>query len=168
MLDDKRSNALVIDYDRDIEAIRKEFFSAGKDLDPVYFEELYTQALIRTYMRDALHTDSKQPEALTRLLYELHPQAFDGGDTPLIVMLSRIDVTDLRDAADRWIRSLNISSDFRPEAIYFVSKCYEKIGDTANAMKYFRLLADSPHFVDQGAKIDACLILVAAISNKGM
>ena len=159
LLDDKRSNALVIDYDRDIETIKKELFAAGKDLDPVYFEELYTQALIRAYMRDALHADSKQPEALTKLLYELHPQTFDSGDTPLIVMLFRIDVADLHDAADRWIRSLDISLDFRPEAIYFVGKYYEKIGDTANAMKYFRLLADSPRFVDEGAKIDACLIL---------
>ena len=98
-------------------------------------------------------------EALTKLLYELHPQTFDSADTPLIVMLSRIDATDLHDAADRWIRSLNILLDFRPEAIYFVGKYYEKIGDTANATKYFRLLADNPHFVDEDAKIDACRIL---------
>ncbi len=93
------------------------------------------------------------------LLFEVHPQSFDSADIPLMVLLSRIDTRELHPAADRLIRSFDVASERRPEALYFIGKYYEAIGDRVNAMKYFQLLADQPGFIDEGAKIDACLIL---------
>src|SRR5260370_24656879 len=110
-------------------------------------------------MRIALHERATKPEQLIRLLFEVHPQSFDNADIPLMVLLSRIDTHDLHPAADRLIRSFNIPTERRPEALYFIGKYYQANGDEVNAMKYFQLLADGPGFIDERAKIDACLIL---------
>ena len=164
---ERESNAPVIDYDADAGAIRKTFLSAGNKLDPIYFEELYTQALVRNYMRTALNTTSQQPERLTKLLYDLYPQSFDTGDSPLLVLLSRIDTSGLHNAADRLLRSFDTTSDVRPEALYFLGKYHEHTGDTVTAMKYYHSLADRPDFVDEGAKIDASLLLGRYYVKKG-
>ena len=148
-----------INYDDDIDVIRKDFLTPSKPLDPICYEELYTQALVRNYIRTTLHETTTKPEQLTRLLFEVHPQSFDSADIPLIVLLSRIDTRELHPAAGRLIRSFDVASERRPEALYFIGKYYEAIGDRVNAMKYFQLLADQPGFIDEGAKIDACLIL---------
>jgi CubicO group peptidase (beta-lactamase class C family) len=155
----KEASEPAIDYDRDAGTIRKALHSAGKKLDPIHFEELYTQALVRNYMRLNLNVASTKPEELTKLLYELHPQSFDDGELPLLVLLSRTDTSGLRDAAKRLIRSFDTTSDVRPEALYFLGKYYEHIGDSVSAMNSFHSLADRPDFVDEGAKIDASLLL---------
>ncbi|HLB09610.1 MAG TPA: hypothetical protein VK617_08745, partial [Gemmatimonadaceae bacterium] len=50
---------------------------------------------------------------------------------------------------------------------YFLGKYYEHTGDTVSAMKYYHSLADRPDFVDEGAKIDASLLLGRYYVRKG-
>jgi CubicO group peptidase (beta-lactamase class C family) len=148
-----------VDYEGDIGSIVKQFLNPQSKFNPIDYEELLTQALVRTYVRGALHDRSQKPEQLTQLLFQVHPESFDGADIPLMVLMSRIDTKDLRTAAARLIRSFDTPSERRPEALYFIGKYYQAIGDEDSAAKFFERLANESGFIDEGAKIDACRLL---------
>ena len=131
----------------------------GRKIPPIIYEELTTQALIRAFMRDTFHTQSKQPEQLARLLYDVYPQAFTSPDPTLIYLMSLLDSANLRAAAYRLIRSYNPSSDFRPDIPYWIGKYYEKQGDGEKAMKYYQALVDTSGFEDENSTIEACSLL---------
>ena len=57
------------------------------------------------------------------------------------------------------IQSFNVVTDHRPEVLYSIGTYYEMIGNRANSMRHYKLLADRPDFVDEFYKIDACLKL---------
>jgi CubicO group peptidase (beta-lactamase class C family) len=146
----------AIDYSADIGAIRRQVLASP---DPLRFDELISQAAIRYYMASLLHEPTKPSADLLRLLYEIHPQAFDSGDVALMWLMSRIDEPALRSATQRLIRSFDVRRDHRPEVLYSIGAYYERVGDHANSIKSFKLLADLPGFSDEWYKIDACLRL---------
>jgi tetratricopeptide (TPR) repeat protein len=162
------SEAPAVDYSGNFNAIRMAFTSAGIQRSAIDYEELCNQALIRGYMRLNLNVHTIEPEQLIKLLYEVHPSSFDGGDIPLMCLFGIMDDSELRDAASRLIRSFDFSSDHRPEVLYPVGKYYIKIGDYADAAKYFRIFADQPGFVTDSAKIDACLVLGRYYLKQGL
>jgi hypothetical protein len=52
-----------------------------------------------------------------------------------------------------------VTSDQRPEVLYSIGSFYEKTGDRANSIRYYKLLADRPGFNDEWYKIDGSLKL---------
>jgi CubicO group peptidase (beta-lactamase class C family) len=145
-----------VDYDADIDVIRGEFKSPRAPMD---YDELLTQALVRNYMRNALHDDNQKPEQFTELLFRVHPESFASADIPLLVLMSRLNAKDLGTAGATLLRSFDTPAEHRPEALYFAGKYYQAIGDEENAAKFFERLANEPGFIDEGAKIDACRLL---------
>jgi hypothetical protein len=127
--------------------------------DPLRFDELISEAAIRYYMASLLHETTTRPGDLLRLLYEVHPQSFDTGDVALMWLMSRVDDPVLSPAVVRLIRSFDVGTDHRPEVLYSIGAYYERVGDHAHSIKYFKLLADRPGFRDEWYKIDASLRL---------
>ena len=105
-----------VDYDADIDVIRGEFQSPRTPMD---YEELLTQALIRNYMRNALHDDSQKPEQFTELLFRVHPESFASADIPLLVLMSRLNTKDLGPAGTTLLHSFDTPTERRPEASVF-------------------------------------------------
>jgi hypothetical protein len=127
--------------------------------NPLRFDEVISQAATRYYMASLLHEPITRAADLLRLLYDIHPQAFDSGDVALMWLMSRIEEPALRSATERLIRTFEVRTDHRPEVLYSIGAYYERIGDRASSIKSFRLLADRPGFSDEWYKIDACLRL---------
>jgi hypothetical protein len=148
-----------VDYGAGAAEVRKAFTSLSDERGALDYEELFTQALMRSYMRQNLNVGGNEPEDFIRLLYDVHPQAFDCGDIPMIYLMAGLNVANLHEAADRLIGSFDVKSDFRPVGLYFLGRYFDKNGDYASAAKYFRLLTDRPGFINEGAKIDATLRL---------
>jgi len=149
----------TIDYDADLSTIKKGLLEEKNKSNSLKFDELIAQAECRYYMAGLLHVNTKRPEELLRLLYEVHPQSFDTGDVALMWLMGRLDSPDLREAAKRLIRSFDVQTDHRPEVLYSIGAYYEMTGDRASSMKYYKLLADRPGFSDEWYKINACLKL---------
>lgn len=149
----------AIDYEGRIATIRKAFTGPKEKLPPLAYEELLTQALVRAFMRDIFYTRTQYPEQLTRLLYEVYPEAFTRPDTTLIYLLSLLDTDNLDELADGIIRSYHPECDFRPDTPFCIGQFYGKQGEYEKAMEYYLALVDTPGFEDENSTIEACALL---------
>ena len=140
---------MAIDFDDDLPVIERQIVTAKSLRNPLRFDELVAQAECRYYMADLAHKKSDKAEQLLRLLYELHPQSFDTSDVALMWMLGRLNTPDLQEPSKRLIRSFGVGLDHRPEVLYSIGFFYENAGDSANSIKYYKLLADRPGFNDE-------------------
>lgn len=155
----KERGDAVIDHGGDVSRIKKALSrQRGKRTYSIHLEELFTQALVRQFAESKFNTKSGQPEALLRLFYELHPQAFTRNDPALIHLLSQFSGANSDEAANLFIKSYTSSGVFHPWILQSIAKRYESKGDAEGAVKYYHILADAPGFEEQG-KIEACSLL---------
>ena len=104
-------------------------------LTRIDLEELFTQALVRSFAETAFDTKDRNAAELTKLFYELDPRALDKSDATLIHLLSRVGDAGLDEAARRLVDSHEKSGNFQPEILAAIAKRYENRGNLELALK---------------------------------
>jgi CubicO group peptidase (beta-lactamase class C family) len=126
-----------------------------KQAHPIYFEELFTQAVIRELMAGPNH-DRRKAAGLLEIALDLRPEILrDSGLTGLEV-LARLDDPKLGPAAVSLAQSLLQTPAPHPAALFFGAEIFEKAGRRAESVRFLQRLADSS-FEDDPLTFDACV-----------
>jgi hypothetical protein len=149
-------SALSVNYGDNITEIKNSIDRvSSRRLREIYEEELFTQALIRSFTESRFGTGKGKAESLLKLYFETNREAFTKPDPTLIHLLSYFTGPDLDAAADLFIKSYNASGQFHPWILNSIAKRFEGKGDIDTAIRYYHRVADTPGFEEQGDKIDA-------------
>jgi CubicO group peptidase (beta-lactamase class C family) len=145
-------------YEGRLDQIRASMTALGvKQVHPLYFEELFTQAVVRELMSGP-NRDSSKAQELMRIIQELSPKLLlDSGLTGLEV-LSRYDDPGLNSATEALGRTLTRSQSAHPAALFFASRFFEKTGRRSEAIRLLERLADSG-FGEEPLTLDACILM---------
>jgi hypothetical protein len=151
-------------YNGELQEIRTSVTDlAAKQAHPLYFEELFTQAVVRELMSGP-NRDSGKALGLMRIVQELRPKLLlDSGLTGLEV-LSRYDDPGLNSTTEASCRALCRSQPAHPAALFFASRFFEKLGRRREAIRLIERLADSD-FQDDQLTLDACILMGDHLSS---
>jgi hypothetical protein len=158
----------TIDYAADPAKIRESLTQdLAKAPEPIYFAELLSQALTRTFAESTFKSPAHQAEALTKLLYDFDREAFTKNDPAVFYLLSQQSGPELDEASKLAVESYGNSGHFHPWILSDIAKRFEARGDRGNSLKYYRLLADSNGFEEAGEKIEAMRVLARESAKQG-
>lgn len=145
-------------YDGELARIRTSMADLGaKQAHPLYFEELFAQAVARELMAGP-NRDSRKALGLMQIVQELRPNLLlDSGITGLEV-LSRYDDPGLNSTTETLSRALSRPQPAHPAALFFASRFFEKTGRRSEAVRLLERLADSD-FEDDRLTLDACILM---------
>jgi hypothetical protein len=148
-------------YDGDLARIRQAMLVLdAKQAHPMYFEELFAQAVVRELMSGP-NRDSPEALGLMRIIRDLRPKLLlDSGFTGLEV-LSRYDDPGLNSTTESMSLTLSRPQQAQPAALFFASQFFDKTGRRSKGLRLPERLADS-EFQDERLTLDACPRLLLA------
>jgi CubicO group peptidase (beta-lactamase class C family) len=143
-------------YDGDLARIREAIMALdARQAHPLYFEELFAQAVVRELMSGP-NRDSAKALGLMRIIHEVRPKLLlDSGLTGLEV-LSRYDDPGLASTTEAVSRTLSRPDPTHPAALFFASQFFEKTGRRSEGIRLRERLADSD-FQDERLTLEACV-----------
>jgi CubicO group peptidase (beta-lactamase class C family) len=142
-----------IDFDRPIPEIAR---IVGAKPAPAAVEALFDEALLQAFRARMTGSGGDRAVALTELLLQIAPERFAAPDVYMLRLLSDVTSPRLEAPARRLLATFDLDKDPRPVAAFWSGNVLEKLGDTAGAMKRYRLLCDRPDFDDDVMKAQAC------------
>jgi CubicO group peptidase (beta-lactamase class C family) len=152
-------------YDKEVTSIRTTLNDLGaKRLHPLYFHELFSQAVIRELMAGP-NRDSGKALELLRILQEFQPQFISESGLTGLEVLSRFDDKRLHSSTKALSQSLLRVQPSHPVALFYSAQYFEKIGQSEESIRYLQQLADS-EFVDNGLTLDACIKMGDHFANQ--
>ena len=141
----------TIEYTGDPAKIRDSLTQRlAKDRHPIYFAELLSQALTRTFAESTFRMPFHQGEALTRFLFDFDREAFTRNDPAVFDLLSQQSGSELDEASKLAVESYRAAGHFHPRILCSIARRFEAKGDWDNSLKYYHLLADCSGFEEEG------------------
>src|SRR5262249_27060868 len=114
----------------------------AKGAHPLYFKELFAQAVTRELMSGP-NRDSRKALGLLRIARELWPEVLrDSGLTGLEV-LARFDDPKLNATTESLSQALLRPRTAHPAALFYAAQFFEKTGRAEESLRLLRRLADS-------------------------
>jgi len=119
-------------------------------------EEIVGQALFRRYSEKLYGTHTGESKQLMSLLYELKPERFDQYDPALIYLLTDLQDKLLETPLKKLIAAYESYGHIQPYVIMDIARYYERSGKPGEALRFYKLLADSKGFETWNEMIEAC------------
>ena len=156
-----------IGYSGSIERVRNELKERQKTKPhPIHAEELFSQALLRTYAEKNTGAKKGEAERLTQLLCEFNREALTNNDPAFFYLLSQHVGTNLDEAAAVAIDAYQATGRFHPWILRSIAQRYEAKGDLRSTVAYSHKLVDTPGFEEQNDKQDACMFLAQYYTHR--
>jgi CubicO group peptidase (beta-lactamase class C family) len=126
--------------------------------DAVFYDEVFSQALVRYYTEQQYNEHKGEAAALMRYLAQNDPSRFNRTDTTLIYLLAKLSDPELKAQMENAIKAYVASGWFHPDIHWEIASWYDRTGNQPAAMQYYHLLADSK-YAEQRPVRNSCNML---------
>ena len=143
-------------FDGDLARIRASLADlCAKQAHPLYFEDVFTQSVVRELMSEP-NRDSSKAQELLRMIQELRPKVLTDSGLTGLELLARFDDPKLNPTTAALSRMFVGSSTAHPAALFYAAQFFEKTDRQTEALHLLQRLADS-EFEDDELTLDACI-----------
>ena len=157
-----------VDLSAKVESVETELRRRLRDKPHrIHLEELFSQALLQTFVAKMFGEERDHAEALTHLFFELDRSGLTKADPAVMHLLAEHPVVALNEATEKEVKAYRDSGVVHPWILRSLAKRYEAMGDIEKAVLFSHELADAPGFEEQGDKWEACFYLAGEYARRG-
>ncbi len=127
--------------------------------DAFFYDEIFSQALMRYYAEQNYHTHPGEATALLHYLAQNDPVRFQRMDITLIYLLAELADPGLKMQMESAITAYTATNYFHPDIHGQIAGWYERTGNSPAAREWYHQLADSKGYGENGAVKNACNVL---------
>ena len=129
------------------------------DTDTLFYDEVYTQLLMRYYAEQNYNEHTGEGAKLMHYLAANDPARFKKMDLSLIYQLTKLSYPSFNTQMQSAIAVYENSGYFYPDIHEHIASCYERNGHSQMARHWYHMLADSKDYGEQRAVKNACNFL---------
>ncbi len=145
-----------IDWGSNLTDIPKRYRQSNETERHLMMEEIAGQSLFRYYADKLYHTHRGEAFRLIDLMYQLDPKRFDQYDPALIYLLTDLNDIKLDKPLKRLISAYESYGHIQPYVLMDIARYYEKSGKNDEALRFYKILADSKGFESWQETTEAC------------
>ncbi|WP_161596802.1 serine hydrolase domain-containing protein [Chitinophaga vietnamensis] len=124
--------------------------------NPLLFDEVLSQALMRYYAEQNYHENKGEALALMQYLAQNDPSGFQRIDGSLIYLLEKLGNQELKAQMEAAINAYAASDYFHPEIHDGIARWFDHSGNKEAARLWYHKLADSKWYGEQWPVRNAC------------
>lgn len=128
----------------------------NKIQDPLLFDEVLSQALMRYYTEQNYNENKGEALALMQYLAQNDPFGFQRMDGSLIYLLEKLGNRGLKAQMDAAIKAYASTGYFNPEMHDTIARWFDHSGNKESARLWYHKLADSKWYGEQWPVKNAC------------
>lgn len=134
-------------------------FSGERNKDAVFYDELYSQAMMRNYLEQTYHEHKGEGAELMKYLAKNDPVRFQRADIALLAQLAGLGDAVLKPQMGSVIAAYQASGWFYPDIHREIAIWHERNGNPETSREWYHKLADSTGYGEQWPVKNACNVL---------